>query len=78
VLSAYGTDKKLISIDILKRWMMSYQQFYSRNIRVLGYSTNGDPKYLREMRLESNWFFKTQTLSIYNDKLSLTIKILYS
>ncbi|CAF3439445.1 unnamed protein product [Rotaria socialis] len=75
VLSAYGTDNKITAIDILKRWLMIYQELHSRNIRVLGFSTDGDPKYLRAMRLASNFFVKTQTLNIYNDKLSFTVKI---
>ncbi|CAM2729289.1 unnamed protein product [Rotaria socialis] len=75
VLSAYGTDNKITAIDILKRWLMIYQELHSRNIRVLGFATDGDPKYLRAMRLASNFFVKTQTLNIYNDKLSFTVKI---
>ena len=49
VLSAYGTDNKITSIDVLKRWLMIFKELYSRNIRILGFSTNGDPKYLRAM-----------------------------
>ncbi|CAF5226530.1 unnamed protein product, partial [Rotaria magnacalcarata] len=43
VLSAYGTDHKITAIDILKRWLMIYKQFNSKGIRVLGFSTDGDP-----------------------------------
>ncbi|CAF4922639.1 unnamed protein product [Rotaria socialis] len=43
VLSAYGTDNKITAIDILKRWLMIYQELHSRNIRVLGFATDGDP-----------------------------------
>lgn len=75
VLSAYGTDNKVTSIDILKRWLMIYLELRARNICVLGFSTDGDPKYLRSMRLASGFFVKHQTLNIYNDQLSFTIKI---
>ncbi|CAF1456785.1 unnamed protein product, partial [Rotaria magnacalcarata] len=75
VLSAYGTDQKITAIDILKRWLMIYNQFNSKGIRVLGFSTDGDPKYLRAIRLAANYFVKTQILNIYNDKLSFTVKI---
>ncbi|CAF4227452.1 unnamed protein product, partial [Rotaria magnacalcarata] len=75
VLSAYGTDHKITAIDILKRWLMIYKQFNSKGIRVLGFSTDGDPKYLRAMRLAANYFVKNQILNIYNDKLSFTVKI---
>jgi hypothetical protein len=75
VLAAYGTDNRLTSIDVLKRWIMIYQQFYSHNIRVLGFSTDGDPRYLRGMRLASNFFVKTETLNVYNNKLAFNIEI---
>ncbi|CAF3518851.1 unnamed protein product [Rotaria socialis] len=75
VLSAYGTDNKISSIDILKRWLIIFAEFHSRNIHVLGFSTDGDPKYLRTMRLTSNFFVRTQTLTIYNDTLYFTINI---
>ncbi|CAF3867992.1 unnamed protein product [Rotaria magnacalcarata] len=75
VLSAYGTDNKISSIDILKRWLIIFAEFHSRNIHVLGFSTDGDPKYLRAMRLASNFFVRTQTLTIYNDTLYFTINI---
>lgn len=75
VLSAYGTDNKVTSMDVLKRWLFIYQEFHYRNIRVLGFSTDGDPKYLRAMRLSSNFFVKTQTLNVLSDELSFTIDI---
>ena len=75
VLSVYGTDNKINSIDALKRWLYIYQQFYARNVRVLGYATGGDSKYLCAMRLASNFFVKTQTLDICNDNLLFTVMI---
>ena len=75
VLSAYGTDNKLTAIDILKRWIMIFKEFYSRNIRVLGFSTDGDPKYLRAMRLASKFFVEHQTLHMHCDTLTFTVEI---
>ena len=75
VLAAYGTDNKITSIDILKRWLMIYLELRARNIFVLGFATDGDPKYLRSMRLASNFFVKYQTLNIYNDRLSFKIQV---
>ncbi|CAF1501640.1 unnamed protein product [Adineta ricciae] len=74
-LSAYGTDNKINSIDVLKRWLYIYQQFYAKYVRVIGYATDGDPKYLRAMRLASNFFVKAQTLDIYKEQLLFTIDI---
>lgn len=75
VLSAYGTDNKVTSMDVLKRWLGIYQEFHYRNIRVLGFSTDEDPKYLRAMRLSCNFFVKTQTLNVCNGELPFTIRV---
>ena len=77
ILSAYGTDNKISSITSLKRWLMiyMYRELRSRNIHVIGFSTDADPKYLRAMRLASNFFVKTQTINIYNGALSFAIYI---
>ncbi|CAF1313939.1 unnamed protein product [Rotaria sp. Silwood1] len=75
VLSAYGTNNKLTAIDVLQRWLMIYKEFHSRNIRVVGFSTDEDPKYLRAMRLTSNFFVEHQTLNICSETSALTVKI---
>ena len=75
VLSAYGTDNKITAIDLLKRWLMIYNEFLQRGTRVLGYSTDGDPKYLRGMRLAANFFIKNKVLNILNDRLVFTAVI---
>ncbi|CAF3235688.1 unnamed protein product, partial [Rotaria sp. Silwood2] len=75
VLSAYGTNNRINAMDVLKRWLFIYQEFHSRGIRILGYSTDGDPKYLRGMRLASNFFLKKKTLNIFNDKLLFKVEI---
>ncbi|CAF4610997.1 unnamed protein product, partial [Rotaria magnacalcarata] len=53
VLSAYGTDQKITAIDTLKRWLMIYNQFNSKGIRVLGFSTDGDPNFT--VKIPSGW-----------------------
>ncbi|CAF1264724.1 unnamed protein product, partial [Didymodactylos carnosus] len=52
ILSAYGTNNKITSIEILQRWLNIFKQFISRGIRVVGYSTDGDPKYLKAMHID--------------------------
>ncbi|CAF1075093.1 unnamed protein product [Rotaria sordida] len=76
VLAAYGTDNKLTSMDIIKRWVMIYQQLHSRNIRVLGFSTDGDPK----IKIPSSWSFwyylkPTQIFMFMQDGVHLCTKI---
>lgn len=75
VLAAYGTDSKVSSIDLLKRWLNIYLELRTRNTHVLGFATDGDPKCLRAMRLASNFFVKNQTITIPNDNLSFKIQI---
>ncbi|CAF1342308.1 unnamed protein product, partial [Didymodactylos carnosus] len=51
LLAAYGTDTKSVAIDILRRWVYIYEQCKLNNIRIIGYSTDCDGKYLKAMRL---------------------------
>jgi len=51
LLSAFGTDNKVNSISIICRWLYVYEQCYGNKIRVVGFASDADPKYLRAMRL---------------------------
>lgn len=51
LLSGFGTNSKINSVSVLQRWLFIYQQCYNRNIRLLGFSSDADPKYLKCMRL---------------------------
>ncbi|CAF1233647.1 unnamed protein product [Rotaria magnacalcarata] len=59
LLSAFGTNNEYESIDIVRRWIWIFEQGLSKNIRIVGFSTDGDPKYLRAMRLMTSFFFYT-------------------
>ena len=56
ILSAYGTNNKYTSIDIICRWISIFEQCLARDIRILGFSTDVDPKYLRAMKLVLGFF----------------------
>ena len=75
ILSAYETDNRITAIDVLQRWLIIYKQFYYKGIRILGYSTDGYPKYLRGMRLVANFFIRSETLNILDNRLKFTVKI---
>lgn len=75
VLSAYGTDNRITSIDILKRWLMIFREFSSRGVRVIGFSTDGDPKFLRSMRLALNFFVRTRSFDLNDHPSAFTIDL---
>ena len=56
ILSAYGTDNKFDSYDLIKRWLKIFDEAKQRGIRIVGFSTDCDPRYLRTMRLITNFF----------------------
>ena len=75
VLSAYGTDNQLTAIDILKRWLMIFKQFAIRGVRVIGYSTDGDPKFLKSMRLAANFFVKPTNINLNHDPYAFKVDV---
>ncbi|CAF3385348.1 unnamed protein product [Rotaria sp. Silwood2] len=50
LLSAYGTDNKYESSDVISRWHHIHQKFKAKGIRILGFSTDCDSRYLHAMR----------------------------
>ncbi|CAF3638763.1 unnamed protein product [Rotaria sp. Silwood1] len=55
-LAAYGTNGKYTALDIIRRWYTIFEESSSRGIRIVGYSTDTDPKYLLAMKLVSGFF----------------------
>ncbi len=56
LLSSFGTDNKADSISILSRWLYVFEQCQKINIRIIGFSSDADAKYLRAMRLATGLF----------------------
>ena len=56
LLASYGTDGRYTSNDIISRWKKIFDKFREKGIRILGYSTDCDAKYLRSMRLITGFF----------------------
>ena len=56
LLSAYGTDNKYETHHILSRWLKIFEESLQRGVRIIGYSTDCDSRYLRTMRLVTNFF----------------------
>jgi hypothetical protein len=56
ILSAYGTDNRFTTLDILMRWISIINQCDKNGVKVVGYSTDCDVRYLRCMRLLMGFF----------------------
>ncbi|CAF4987434.1 unnamed protein product, partial [Rotaria sp. Silwood1] len=56
LLSSFGTDNHIDSVSIIHRWLFILEECKKRNIRIVGFSSDADSKYLKAMRLatESN------------------------
>lgn len=56
VLAAYGTDNCFSADDVLTRWKWMFDEILKNGIRILGFSTDCDSRYLRSMRIASGFF----------------------
>ena len=64
ILSAYGTNSKYKSIDIIRRWIWIFEECLSRGIRIVGFSTDGDPKYMKAMKLILGFFASMPNITL--------------
>jgi hypothetical protein len=55
-LAAYGTNGKYTSVDVIRRWFTIFEQSLAQGIRIVGFSTDADPRYLLGMRLVSGFY----------------------
>ncbi|CAF1587959.1 unnamed protein product [Adineta steineri] len=60
ILSCYGTSGKYTAQDILKRWFKIFDSCLEKNIRVLGFSTDCEPRSLNAMRTAMGFFSKSE------------------
>ena len=67
LLSTYGTNSKYTSLDIIRRWIWIFDQCREKDIRILGFSTDGDAKYLRAMKLVLGFFASLPNMAL-NDR----------
>ncbi|CAF4188621.1 unnamed protein product [Rotaria magnacalcarata] len=56
LLSAYGTDNRFITEDIILRWVNMVDECVKREINLVGFATDCDSRYLRSMRLLMGFF----------------------
>ncbi|CAF3425760.1 unnamed protein product [Rotaria socialis] len=75
LLGAYGITSEFNSIDVLRRWLWIFQYCQTSNIRILAFSTDCDPKYLRAMRLITGFFAKLPNIPISERDDALELKL---
>ena len=56
VLAAYGVDGTFTAEDVLNRWLWIYEEAKKKQIRLLGFATDADSRYLRSMKVASGFF----------------------
>ncbi|CAF2934953.1 unnamed protein product [Rotaria sp. Silwood2] len=56
LLSAYGIAGTYTAEDVLNRWLWIYEETKKKGIRIIGFSTDCDSRYLRSLRIASGFF----------------------
>ncbi|CAF3873881.1 unnamed protein product [Adineta steineri] len=56
LLAAYGTDGKFTAAEIISRWLHTHQEFKSKGVRIVGYSSDCDSRYLLAMKSALGFF----------------------
>ncbi|CAF3122562.1 unnamed protein product [Rotaria socialis] len=54
LLSAYGVDNKFTALDILRLWIYFFERCLDKDVRIIGFSTGADNKYVSAMHLAKN------------------------
>ncbi|CAM4929108.1 unnamed protein product [Rotaria socialis] len=76
LLSAYGIDNIATANDILQRWWyILFNQSLQRNVRIIGFSSDADPKYLPAMRLMSGFLGALPNFQVHQYPQAFQIKI---
>ena len=75
LLAAYGTDGQYSSKDVILRWAEIFEQFRARGIRIIGFSTDCDSKYLRAMRIITGFFAFTPNWTIHLDHHAFSLSL---
>lgn len=74
ILSAYGTNGKFTARDILQRWLKIFDFCLERNIRILGFASDCDPRSLNAMRNAMGFFSKSEVkLEEYQNYFNISL-----
>jgi hypothetical protein len=76
IVSAYGTNNKYTGMDVLRKWNYLYNECKRRNIDLVGFASDCDPRYLKAMQLSLDFFTyapNIDLLSRNNNLLNINI-----
>ena len=71
LFSAYGIAGTYTAEDVLDRWLYMYEETKKKGIRIIGFSTDCDSRYLRGMRIASGFFTSNVVSIIRSDTLAI-------
>ena len=74
-LTVYGTNGKYTFLDVIRRWYTIFKRTLSQGIRIVGYATDADPRYLLSMMLLSGFFANLINTLITNHSLIFKVNI---
>ena len=76
ILSTYGSNNKATATEVLKRWLHIYNKCLVHGIHVISCSSDGDPRYLRAMRLCTRFFAQLPNLNLlkHNDQFYIELQ----
>ncbi|CAF1459087.1 unnamed protein product [Adineta ricciae] len=75
LLSAYGVDNKITAVNVFHRWMHVFQQCLKQNVRIIGFATDADRRYVSAMRLASGFFASSYDLKWDKNEHAFKINI---
>jgi hypothetical protein len=75
LLACYGTNSRYTWLHVLCRWLSIVEEFRTKGIRVIGFSTDADPKYLKCMRMAMGFFASMPNSSIESAQYAFDVHI---
>ncbi|CAF1140203.1 unnamed protein product [Rotaria magnacalcarata] len=77
LMNAFGADGTGSAMEILYRWVHVFEYSLENQIRIIGFSTDGDNKYMRATRLMAGFFASLSKFLPYEHPDVFQIKLKY-
>lgn len=71
IISAYGTNHKYTAIDVLRKWVYLYGECKQRNINLVGFASDCDPRYLKAMQISLGFFTHAPNIDLLSGNNNL-------
>ncbi|CAF1363449.1 unnamed protein product [Rotaria sordida] len=71
IISSYGTNNKYTAVDVLRKWMFMYNECKKKNINIVGFSADAEPRNLKAMQLSLGFFAKTPNIDLLSGNNTL-------